>query len=216
MTPLSYNALLCDRGVIFMPRKINEKHREAKRSMILENARYVFCRKGFSNVTMGDIINECGISRGGIYLYFSSVDEIFQEVITTRGTSRFSAVKQAAEKNEPFNIVLQDYLSLQKERLLHLENGLLRAMYEYVFSKAEGATHDFRCAQFDSLRKSVLCILNLGVSQGVIQNKNIEIIADNFLLIIEGLGVLALTNILTAKIIDEQFNILRKLVGVST
>ena len=197
-----------------MPRKVNEKHREAKRSMILENARYVFCRKGFLNVTMRDIIDECGISRGGIYLYFSSVDEIFQEVITTRGTSRFANVRKAAEKNEPFNIVLQDYLSLQKERLLHLENGLLRAMYEYVFSKAEGATDDFRLAQLDNLRKSVLCILKLGVSQGVMKDKNIEIIADNFLLIIEGLGVLALTNILTAKIIDEQFNILKKLVGV--
>jgi AcrR family transcriptional regulator len=180
--------------------------------MILKNARLVFRRKGFLNTTMKDIIDECGISRGGIYLYFPSIDEIFQEIVLTRDKSKFSAIRQAADNNEPFYTVLANYLALQKERLLQMENSLLRAMYEYIFSRADGATHDFRCAQLDNIRKSVLCILMLGVSQGVIQNKNIEIIADNFLLVIEGLGVLALSNILTEKIIDEQFATLNLLI----
>ena len=195
-----------------MPRTVNEKYREDKRNMILDKARLVFYRKGFSSVTMRDIVDECGISRGGIYLYFSSVEDIFQEVITTRNKKRFSAIHRAAGKNEPFHTVLADYLSLQKERLLKMEDSLLRATYEYLFSKAEGATHDFRCAQLDNIRKSVLCILTLGVSQGIIENKNIDIIADNFLLVIEGLGVLALANILTEKLIDEQFELLNAVI----
>ena len=59
---------------------MSERSKE-KRNLILKCAEQVFRTKGFSNVTMKDIIDECNISRGGIYLYFSSVDEIFTEVI---------------------------------------------------------------------------------------------------------------------------------------
>ena len=52
-----------------------------KRNLILERAEQVFSKKGFSAVTMKDIIDACNISRGGIYLYFNSTDEIFMEVI---------------------------------------------------------------------------------------------------------------------------------------
>ena len=52
-----------------------------KRNLILDCAEKVFSQKGFSVVTMKDIIEACNISRGGIYLYFSSTDEIFMEVI---------------------------------------------------------------------------------------------------------------------------------------
>ena len=38
-------------------------------------------KRVFYKVTLKDIVEACGISRGGIYLYFDSVDEIFMEVI---------------------------------------------------------------------------------------------------------------------------------------
>ena len=40
-----------------------------KRNLILDCAEKVFSQKGFSVVTMKDIIEACNISRGGIYLY---------------------------------------------------------------------------------------------------------------------------------------------------
>ena len=53
------------------------KEKQQKRDLILESAKVVFSKKGLIDATMKDIIEECGISRGGIYLYFRSVDEIF-------------------------------------------------------------------------------------------------------------------------------------------
>ena len=87
-----------------IPQPINEKQREAKNNMILESARHVFCRKVFLNVTMKDIISEYKIRRGGIYLYFSSTDEIFQEVVTNRNRAKFLIIRTAADKNEPFRL----------------------------------------------------------------------------------------------------------------
>ena len=52
-----------------------------KKKLILETARTVFSLKGYRGVTMKDIVEACGISRGGLYLYFSSTEEIFLEVL---------------------------------------------------------------------------------------------------------------------------------------
>ena len=52
-----------------------------KRRFILETARKVFVEKGFKKVTMKDIVDACEISRGGLYLYFESTSQIFQEVM---------------------------------------------------------------------------------------------------------------------------------------
>ncbi len=53
------------------------KRRESKKAIIIAGAQKVFSTKGFLNVTMQDIIDACGISRGGIYLYFRATDDIF-------------------------------------------------------------------------------------------------------------------------------------------
>jgi len=202
----------CYKEVFLIARKANEKYRKMKESNILENARLVFCRKGYLNVTMQDIIDECSISRGGIYLYFNSVDEVFQAVVSSRNKVKFAMVRKSVADNEPFAAVLNTFLALQKERLLHMENSLLRAMYEYTFSKAEGATPNFRNNQLDNLRKSVLSILMLGVRQRVIITENITLIADHFIVMIEGLGVMALVDVLTEKMVDEQFALLNTMI----
>ena len=198
--------------MIPIARRPNEKIRKAKEDSILESARLVFCRKGYLNVTMQDIIDECNISRGGIYLYFNSVDEIFRAVVSNRNKAKFSHVRKSIDENEPFTEVLNVFLTLQKERLLHMENSLLRAMYEYTFSRAEGATPRFRNDQLENLRKSVLSVLMLGVRQGVIKDDNIATVADHCIVVIEGLSVMALVDVLTEKIVDEQFAILKAMI----
>lgn len=191
-----------------MPRTPNEKHRKIKIRKILESARLVFYRKGFLDVTMQDIVDECGISRGGIYLYFNSVDEIFQEVIRRRNKEKFSIISKAVQENAPFSEVLANYVALQKERLINIEESLFRSYCEYVFSKPKGTVLAFRDVQLNHLRKSVMSILMLGVSQGVIREENIPRLADHFIVTIDGLSVLALGGALTKDIIEGQFEIL--------
>ena len=54
---------------------------EQKREYILKKAREVFAKKGFRDVTMKDIVEACEISRGGLYLYFGSTEQIFKEIL---------------------------------------------------------------------------------------------------------------------------------------
>ena len=52
-----------------------------KRELLLRAARTVFEREGFLHTRISDICDEAGISHGSFYTYFSSKEEIFQELI---------------------------------------------------------------------------------------------------------------------------------------
>ena len=59
-------------------RKAREK--EARRSDILEAAKTVFFEHGFQAATMEQIAREAELSKGTLYLYFSSKEELYVTV----------------------------------------------------------------------------------------------------------------------------------------
>jgi len=76
------------RGVSFQERKIampkmNDDYFDMKKKHIINAAINVCSRKPLYQVTMKDIIDEADLSKGGIYLYYSSIDDILIEVINS-------------------------------------------------------------------------------------------------------------------------------------
>lgn len=65
---------------ISMP-KVTKEYMEQKRKFIVDATYRVCLRKPVSMVTMMDIIHETGLSQGGIYRFFSDLDEILREMI---------------------------------------------------------------------------------------------------------------------------------------
>ena len=53
----------------------------AKRRQIVEGARQVFLSAGFDGASMNDIARTAGVSKGTLYAYFSSKDELFEAII---------------------------------------------------------------------------------------------------------------------------------------
>lgn len=190
----------------------NKERRRIKKEAILESARTVFCRKGFIGVTMKDIIDECGISRGGIYLYFDSVDAIFVETSRQRTNRKFDGIRKAIKDNPPFDELLDSYFAEHKDRLLnHMSKSMLRSMYEYFFTHKSEEDQKFQQAQLEYIKKTIAEILQLGVRQGVLRDDAIDDIAENFMLMIEGLSVSTLIGRITEELIDRQFAIMRSL-----
>lgn len=54
---------------------------EVRRNQIIEAAINVFTRRGFRNATMDDIVRESGLSKGALYWYFKSKDDIIVGLI---------------------------------------------------------------------------------------------------------------------------------------
>ena len=53
----------------------------AKRRQIVDGARQVFLSAGFDGASMNDIARAAGVSKGTLYAYFNSKDELFEAII---------------------------------------------------------------------------------------------------------------------------------------
>lgn len=64
-----------------MSPKVNEEHKKKRRANILEAAKAVFIEHGYERVTMKHIMEAAGVSRGGLYQYFSNKEEVFETIL---------------------------------------------------------------------------------------------------------------------------------------
>lgn len=61
--------------------KVTEEYIENKKKRIIDAAYALCLKKTVSTVTMQDIINETGVSQGGIYRFYKDIDAIFSDMI---------------------------------------------------------------------------------------------------------------------------------------
>ena len=53
----------------------------SKRCQIIEGARQVFMAQGFDAASMGEIARAAGVSKGTLYVYFKSKEELFEAIV---------------------------------------------------------------------------------------------------------------------------------------
>jgi AcrR family transcriptional regulator len=70
----------------------------AKRRQITDGARQVFLSVGFDGASMNDIARAAGVSKGTLYAYFNSKDELFEAII--RGEYAQAAERLCTFKRE--------------------------------------------------------------------------------------------------------------------
>ena len=103
-----------------------------KRKYILKTAREVFMEKGFKSVTMKDIVEACEISRGGLYLYFESTEQIFLEVLKLESEEGDDAFSESISDDATAAEILLIFLKEQKKELLRKKNTLTKAIYDLI------------------------------------------------------------------------------------
>ena len=57
------------------------KHKRKSREKILESARRLFNKKGFSEVSIDEVMENAGLTRGGFYRHFKDKDELYAEAV---------------------------------------------------------------------------------------------------------------------------------------
>ena len=77
----------------------------------------MFAEKGFKNVTMKDIVEACEISRGGLYLYFESTEQILMEVLQMEADETDDVFTQTITQEDTAADILTTFLKEQKKEL---------------------------------------------------------------------------------------------------
>ncbi|EWG09631.1 TetR/AcrR family transcriptional regulator [Cytobacillus firmus] len=119
-----------------MPPIVSEEYKRKKKKEILSGALACFAKKGFQAATIDDIVAYSGISKGAIYNYFKSKEEIYLELLNEQTESanarlaeNISILSSAEEKLEylfdlyrdmsPFSQERKDRITVQLEFTLH-------------------------------------------------------------------------------------------------
>jgi TetR/AcrR family fatty acid metabolism transcriptional regulator len=71
-----------------------------KRRNILDAAIRVFARQGFHSTRVSDIADEAGVAYGLVYHYFTSKDEVLNELFTERWSLLLAAIDEADSSAE--------------------------------------------------------------------------------------------------------------------
>lgn len=89
-----------------------------RRAQIIEAALACFTRKGYNNTTMDDIVAESGLSKGSLYWYFKSKDELFEaammSVFTNVGEQAFAALESCTTTADQLRALAQVTASVGK------------------------------------------------------------------------------------------------------
>lgn len=180
-----------------------------KREMIVDVARQVFLEKGYAATNMADIIEACGISRGGLYFYFSSVEELFIEVLKSRKRTTAARFRHMAGEVAAFGPLLDEYFAYHKERLQNMENSLLSATLEFSLAHRTPEDRELIRSLYEGTKDIIRLVLAVGVGQGCLASAEVDTLADHILYTIEGLSTASMTAGLPEATIDAQFALLK-------
>jgi len=151
-----------ERRIILSSEERRKKEKENRKNSILKAARKLFFERGFKSVTVDLIAAKAEVSKGSIYLYFDSKEEIYTQILISANIERhkliesFSRMEGTAEEillafardyvnfflenNELFRILMtfmlhSENMSLtedQNTQLIHTTNENIRTISEIL------------------------------------------------------------------------------------
>lgn len=175
-----------------------------KRKYIVETARKVFMEKGYKQVTMKDIVDACGISRGGLYLYFQNIGELFEEVLKLEQEEADDVFGKNIPKDAAPSDILALFLKEQKKELLSGEHSLNKATYEYFFENKAAPKENLLKRQFEAAVHVIEKLIQEGIEEGEFYCEDPWGAARNIMYVLEGLKIAAQTREIPEAAVDRE------------
>jgi len=121
------------RGIYLMSsQERREKERENRRSAILKAARKLFFDRGFKSVTVDNIAAKAEVSKGSVYLYFKSKEEIYTQILINDNIAAFEDLKNKfSAKEAPAAELLLEYADNYINYFLN-DNELFRILMTFM------------------------------------------------------------------------------------
>ncbi len=152
--------------------KVSDEHRARRRDEILDAARRCFARYGYEGATVRRLEEEAGRSRGAIFNYFASKDDIFLELVE-RDQERvgrvwleggFEAAVRAILEEDPAWIGVY----VEAARRLRTDEDFRRRRFEAGSEIREGLSAWIAAAQSDGRLRDDVSLETMGTLLGVL------------------------------------------------
>lgn len=141
---------------------------------IMEKAYELFAEKGFKEVTMKDICERTGLSRGGLYRHYESTEQIFLEIVNAFSDQQKNEVFTKMEQHISAAVILEELLSRYASEMMDCENSLSLAICEFysnpVISKEDNSVKK----QYEISKSTWVQLINYGISRKEFNRVNPE------------------------------------------
>lgn len=169
------------------------KKGDETKALIRKAALTLFVQKGFKDITMKDICEAAGLSRGGLYMHFGSTRQIFADIIDEMMGSLEYECTAKIEDELPATLILDELLQRYRYEMLDRSGSLGLAFYEYYGSMPLSDNNALLKKYYSS--KEMLCrLIQYGIDKGEFKQVNITAVVN--LLLFSYQGVRMLSNIM--------------------
>lgn len=177
---------------------------ERTKAEILDTAKKMFSQRGFSSVTMSDLCEATGLSRGGLYRHFSSTDEIFIALFKADKDDWQTEMDRAMEKGIPAIHMMGYYLEEIRTGIAQGAGGLSLAIYEFMRSKkAEGTFLNDRYVFAVTMMKA---LLQYGQQRGEFRPCDVQAEAEHLVVFLDGLQTASAVIPFSDEVISRQLH----------
>lgn len=149
--------------------KRRKREKAQRKKAIIKSARKLFAEHGFRPVTVANIAKKAELSKGAIYLYFSSKEEIYTQILLADIETFHSEISRIFLPDKSSSQILYDFADAyidifltQKEQFRTLMNFMLGAE-SFNLSKE---TRKQLIRETNRTVSLIEKILNLGVTSG--------------------------------------------------
>ncbi len=158
---------------------------DLKKKQILEAAKQVFGKYGFTKTTLDDVANSVGMKKASLYYYYSSKEDLFRDVVKSETDE---LIKQLEEQIFKLNSVSEQLTSFVKIRIDYLHklinlHNLAASIIIEVRPICENLYREFS----DKQTEIVARILSDGIKNKQIRNLDVTRTAKLFITAVESI-----------------------------
>jgi AcrR family transcriptional regulator len=147
--------------------KVTEEYKEKRKEEILEIAGRVFIEKGFEQTTMTDVVEASGLSRGGVYKYFSSTDEMFWAIQNKHDEEYAAGIINMIGESETAWQAIETFLDKAEASYFTTKPGFGIVQYEYAVNSARKKSRSASIVRrLDSSLGNLARFIHQGVQTG--------------------------------------------------
>jgi AcrR family transcriptional regulator len=139
---------------------------EIRRNQILDAATTVFVRQGFQHARMDDIVEESGLSKGTLYWYFKSKEDIINAILRRLFTGELENLESLLEAE---GTVSERLIQLTSDRVTGMKrmSSLVPIIFEfYAVAVHQQWVQQFIGEYFQQFRKLLEDLIQQGIDRG--------------------------------------------------
>ncbi len=149
---------------------------------IKSEAMKLFLQRGYKDVSMQDICNACGLSKGGLYRHFGSKAEILLSLVKAE---RQYDVRENIARGVSATEILSQYLDEFYRNMLMSDSSLAFALFEYAVSERNVALASEDESDIEIWRS----LISYGVSTGEFNEVDYRSVMNTLLYAYRGIRI---------------------------